>query len=254
MNTYTNMKLISMSLLMGLFYVSVAPAAPILSEYQDGSAFPFASWDSEDADDATDYSGSISMNDGGVGNPTPGLAINASTVDAAVPVSALVFTTDAALIGNLSTYAGMAFDFYASANNNGTGAPISLQFYFQGNGETWFYNIGTAYINDGWDTYNVAFGYGVNAYGSSSWYATGGDNDAAAFSTALAGVTRIGIEITYFDNLTAPNQQYGIDDFGLTVPEPETYMALGMALLGMAFVFRKRITESLADARAMMQM
>jgi hypothetical protein len=38
----------------------------------------------------------------------------------------------------------------------------------------------------------------------------------------------------------------------LKVPEPETYLVLGMALLSVVVVFRKRICESLTEARTMM--
>ncbi|MFU8779968.1 MAG: PEP-CTERM sorting domain-containing protein, partial [Kiritimatiellia bacterium] len=88
-----------------------------------------------------------------------------------------------------------------------------------------------------------------------SWFGWGNDSFAgvagSAFSAALADVARIGIYITYQPNLAG--QVYGIDNFGLTVPEPETYMILGMALLSVAVVFRRRITESLAEARAVLQ-
>jgi len=151
----------------------------------------------------------------------------------------------------LRGYAGVSFDFYSSQPSDS--AQVSL--YFQAtSGNVWYYDVGLA--ANGWDSYSATFTYsfagwfGITDDGFVTYEAIG--DFSAIFDADLATVSRLGISIVY-DNANGA-QVYGIDDFGLTVPEPETYVVLGMALLTMAFVFRKRITVSLAEARAMMQM
>jgi len=237
-----------------------AMATPILYSYQDGDDFAFSGWTSEALF-------------GGAGTETP----TYDTVDSRTAVlldpnvgstlqTDVIFTEALTGVGyqNMNSYgpngtqiAGMRFDFYAGANGDGTGAPAGLGFYFQTTGNhVWYYDILTT-IGGGWNTYSVPFAYNAGLYDSGGWYGyedntqitplTSGD-----FTTDLGSVNRLGIWITYQDDNST--QVFGIDDFGLTVPEPETYLVLGMALLGMAVVFRKRITESLTEARAMMQM
>jgi hydrogenase/urease accessory protein HupE len=60
----------------------------------------------------------------------------------------------------------------------------------------------------------------------------------------------VGFWIAYNENTT---QGHKLGLYGISVPEPETYLILGMALLSIAIVFRKRISESLAEARALMR-
>jgi len=248
MNAPNRINGFTMTLLAGILSVSVVSATPMLVDYHDGSVTPFVNWFSEDADSAVNYNATLTLNDATLGNPTPGLRINPTSVLGAVPVTALVYTTDPLLVGNLTSYAGVSFDFFAGANNGTNGAPASLSLYFYGNDQAWYYDIGSAYtISDGWGTYGSSFQY------APTW-TTLGTGGEAAFLLSLGNVGRLGIEITYFSSTEQANQVYGIDNFGLTVPEPETYMVLGMALLTVAFVFRKRITESLAEARTMMQM
>jgi len=238
-----------------------AMATPILYSYQDGDDFAFDGWTSEGVF-------------GGAGTETP----TYNTVDGRTAVlldpnvgnslqTDVILTPALTGVGyqNMNAYgpsgtqiAGMSFDFYAGANGNGTGAPAGLGFYFQTTGNhVWYYDILPAYIGDGWNTYSLAFSYDADPYGSGGWYGYTDNTQTTPlgsgdFTTDLGLVNGLGIWITYQDNNS--DQIYGIDDFGLTVPEPETYMVLGMALLTMAFVFRKRITDSLADARSMMQM
>ena len=238
-------------LLMAAFMASYAMATPILQVWQDGDVYPFANWTS------LDYDGGAPV----VGNPMSTIgeldgrdAIILDPGSLANPATDLIFTTDAALIGNLTTFAGMQFDFYAGANGDGTGAPAALEFYFQTATERWFYTIGGSYIQDGWYTYSIPFVYGVAAYGYTGWLADPGTNTEVGFGDALGQVTGLGISITYLSGVEKPDQEYGIGLMGLTVPEPETYMVLGMALLSVAFVFRKRITDSLAEVRATLQM
>jgi hypothetical protein len=52
--------------------------------------------------------------------------------------------------------------------------------------------------------------------------------------------------VTYLDGVAG--QKYGVDNFVRTfnVPEPETYAALGFALISICITFRRKITDTLA--------
>ena len=248
-------------------FAAAVQAAPMLYNWQDGTAErQFANWTSVDGVDGV-----------GAGTATPNAAGSLGAGALTITPGALgtgivqddIYTTNLGLLGgatpaDMTSYgasgteiAGMRFDFYAGANGDGTGAPDGLWFYFQTtDSERWYYEIGTGYIGDGWNTYDVSFDWGTDRYGSLNWFGIDGVGDpiigAAGFDAAITDIAGLGISIQYLENNST--QVYGVDNFGLTVPEPETYMVLGMALLTVAFVFRKRITESLDEARAMMQM
>lgn len=254
------MQILISSLIIGGFIAANVLASPMLYSYQDGDVNPFTGT-SEDMF-------------GGAGTEPPTLnTVGARTAVQLDPnvgntlLSDVVFTPDLTQAGyqSMTAYgpsgtqiAGMRFDFYAGANGDGTGAPVGLGFYFQTTGgHVWYYDIANTYIGNGWNTYAVPFIYDAGVYGTSGWYGYEDNSQvdllgSGDFTTDLGIVNRLGIWITYQDNNS--DQVYGIDDFGLTVPEPETYVVLGMALLSVAFIFRKRITVSLAEARAMMQM
>lgn len=193
------------------------------------------------------------VGNGGVSmNGRDAIQITADTVGFGVEAS--VFSTTA-FAGDMTDYqgsgavvAGMAFDFYSAGD-----APSGLGLYFQsafGGGSVWYYDITPIAGND-WNTYGAAFGSGAGWYGyeDNTWAVS---MDSADFADALTDVTAHGMFV--FFNPNQAGQEYGLNDFGLTVPEPGTYVVLGMALLSVAFIFRKRITVSLAEARAMMQM
>lgn len=228
---------------------------------QDGDNTPFADWTVAGllASDTTTGSANAGSGETPVPDATTGgpgidvggqnaLRITATTSDAFAPTD-IIYTTAPALTGNFTSFSGIgvAFDFYAGGNGDGSGAPTDLGVYLQSGGsEVWYYSI-TSPIVDGWGSYGASFSSGAwYGFTDNTWGAVATD-----FQGALADVTALGIYITYQGD--TPGQIYGIDNFGLAVPEPETYMVLGMALLTVAFVFRKRITESLAEARTMMQ-
>ncbi len=236
-------------------------ATPILSQWQDGTASHlFNNWDSSDTLDLSDEDGQTLPALGTAGlTLSTGVAGAGETVNghSAISVSGLallsgsdLFYTTAFGAVNANNLAGMAFDFY-TANTE----IVDLGFYFRSTangGSVWYYSLPSISIG-AWNTYYTSFSY------SSYWI--GFDNPgyelfegsaAAEFSAALASVSQLGFYVEYLNVGGAGNQVYGIDNFGLTVPEPETYLALGMALLTVAIVFRKNISESLAEARAVM--
>jgi hypothetical protein len=152
--------------------------------------------------------------------------------------------------------ASLQFNFYANADGSGHGAPDNLGFYFRGNGHVWYYDIDSTYVQDGNNVFRAQLDYNTDAYGSTAWYGYT-DNSWGAITTEtdflsdIQNVDRVGIWIAY--NAANSTQDHQITLYGISVPEPETYLILGMALLSVAIVFRKRISESLAEARSMMR-
>jgi len=231
-------------------------SAGIIIEIEDGDSNAFNNWtlDPRYTGDGEEGVQSLATVDG-----ETAVKVTGDTAGDFSPGEDVIFTTGPNLAGNLNfSQSGLGieaitFDFYAGALGEGSGgAPDALTVYFQGDGGSiWFYNIDTADIGDGWNSYKAGLlsadgweGYASHAVGAAAL----GSGD---FLGDLVDVDRIGISIQYGADLDG--QVYGIDDYALTIPEPETYLVLGMALLSIAVVFRKRISDSLADARAMMQ-
>lgn len=146
---------------------------------------------------------------------------------------------------------GISFDFYIDADN--TDVPSELNIYFSSSsGNSWRWLVdGYTTMTTGWQTYGANF----NPTSAGSWESVSGLGNDVSWAADLTAITDIGIEIGYLVDDTA--QIYGFDEFTLygenfLVPEPETYLVLGMALLSVVVVFRKRINESLAEVRAML--
>jgi len=257
----------------GMLVLGTQAHASYMIEWQDGPAGKdFLNWSSEELNGGTVKETTTSGSVGLGGDADTALILDPNTGGDGTVYRDVHFTTASDLIanGNLSAWGdndldiyGMQFDFYAGADGEGNGgAPLNLGFYFAsenaGEEHVWYYNIGTDYITDGWATYGVAFDFNYSNYGQSGWYGFQDNSwfpslDATDFANDISTdgvVDRLGVWIAY--DTFNDDQIYGIDDFGLTVPEPETYLVLGMALLSIAVVFRKRISDSLADARAMM--
>jgi len=154
-----------------------------------------------------------------------------------------IFTTDSDLLAGLGTY-WVEFDFYAGADDLGTGPadnPAGLDLYFKGatSGTVWKH----AYNPAGWSGWEHLTGNFDYAFG---WF--GGLE--AAFATDLADASEVGIVLNYQD---WDGQVYGLDNFGLHAPEPETYAALAAAFISLAITFRRRLNESLAHVRLAMR-
>ncbi len=236
-----------------------AQATPILGEWQDGNPYAFSGWASSST---PDFSVFIAQPLGGAtlsdvyGVADAGVTVNGQSAISITGTSTAqdsdMFYTTAFGTLDLTEYAGFSFDFY-SANND----PIQLGFYFRSSASIWYYMMDPIGVGS-WDNYSGAFAYagewqGFGISGSDYTMITDDSLASTAFGTAIQSVTQIGFFIDYsWQDGGGASREYGIDDFGLTVPEPETYLALGMALLTVALVFRKNISESLAEARAMM--
>ncbi len=161
--------------------------------------------------------------------------------------------------GTIGAIEGLSFDFYVDSGP-ASGGPSGITLFFDTSydvgspgGGTWFLDI--TGVANGWGSYgsNIdTLSLASVSYGD--WY-SGEFSTVGDWSGSLALVTDIGIELDYLSSIAG--QIYGVDNFTLSegnfaVPEPETYLVLGMALLSVAVVFRKRISESLAEARAML--
>jgi hypothetical protein len=255
MNNY-DVKLIAGSVLvMGAMLIGGSTQAAVLIEWQDGSAgHSFADWAIEAYHSGDSVSGDIT-GDQPAGplhlDPNTGIGVYRD----------VVFTTDSSLTGDLSGLGvagapvSLQFNFYANADGSGAGAPAGLGFYFQNtDNSVWYYDIQGGYIDDGNNTFSVQLDYDTDAYGSTTWRGYADNTQATSLAASdfdITAIQRVGVWIAYNTSNSTQDHQIGL--YGLSVPEPETYLILGMALLSVAIVFRKRISESLAEARAMMQ-
>ncbi|MBC8453528.1 hypothetical protein H8D64_00565 [PVC group bacterium] len=240
---------------MVLVAATVSYGLPII-EIQDGDSNAFSGWGATEerigggAAEGTHVTPDPQTVDG-----ETAVHITADTSGDFIPREDIVFTTGSSLAGNLDfTDAGLdvttiEFDFYAGADGMGSGgAPDSLSLYLQAGGAAvWYYEIDLASIQDGWSHYVVNFRYGTGWTGWDS-NAELTSRDGTDWATDMADVDELGFAIQYATDLDGQN--YAFDDVGLHSPEPETYMVLGVALLSLAIVFRKKIKESLMQARS----
>lgn len=239
----------------------VAVATPLI---QDGVNETYAGWDVEPDEGTGAATGIIA--DGGGGGVTLGgvqaIQISADTEGQLTPPTDVVFSTDfdagMTLDGLPMVYGdagvtGLRMDFYAGEE----GPPVALGFYFRSDDNVWYYSVNaTGMAPETWASFSAPFGQtGAGWIGYEHDDATNeatGFRDPGEFFTDLAAFDQLGVFVTYQPNLDG--QVYGVANYGFVpVPEPETYVVLGIALLSVAFVFRKRITDSLAEAREMIQ-
>ncbi len=260
-------KVITLALVGALWFAGVAQAAIIAEEQWDAAADQ-RDWDIIDDPNSAGAGVETISNPGNPfnsPNSTAGggaLQIEADTAGDFAPDPDLVFTDNAnpgpdgqPFIGDFTQPAGyqtdwISFDFFLNSTAEGGGFN-GLQFYFVGTGGvTWYYDVDVSGQSaDSWATYSVPVTGG-------SFTPTGWSNPALdstlGFDSDKTSVTEIGFRLTYLTD--TDGQVFGIDNLrrGYSVPEPETYAAIGFALVGLCMAFRKRITEILAVARTNM--
>jgi len=235
---------------------TLAHALPII-EQQNGDSDAFTGWDIEGRYQGDPDAGAQSLDT--VDGETA-VEVNADTAGEFVPQTDVIFTEASNLAGNLNYTDGgvdplevtqITFDFFAGRDGDNTGSPDALTLYLQtGGSAVWFYNFNTADIDDGWNSYAVNLSYGSGWTGFDDNTLGAGTRDGTDFATDMLDVDRLGFSIQYAANIDG--QQYAFDDIALHSPEPETYLVLAVALLSLAVVFRKKIKESLAEARTVM--
>jgi hypothetical protein len=182
--------------------------------------------------------GATVVNDTGFGNLAGALCVEVSHPGGA-PSSGLLSTDSGSFLGDYTANAGhtISFDFFF--DEAAFAATDGLSLFFNNSGANWYYEIDlSGQAANTWATYTVNFG------SETGWSDEGGG--APSFSTAAAGVTQIGFRLNYLDGVAG--QKYGVDNLTRTfnVPEPETYAALGFALISICITFRRKITDTLA--------
>jgi hypothetical protein len=200
--------------------------------------------------------------EGGDGTGEGTASIVGGTLQVSADTDALPPTTDFISVngsdsvlsvgGNYKTLGvqGIYFDFYVDPANQASGNDFSLgALYFVGGGNYWFWTFSeTGYESTGsrrvfsdLDSTTLSNQFGED------WYSSNGGS-IATWANDLDNITEIGVVVGYAEGLT---QIVSLDNFTLSaqafyVPEPETYAAIMAAMLGMAFVFRKRLREVFA--------
>jgi len=192
---------------------------------------------------------------GGIGNV---LQITGGTPETAP--RDFIYTPDAPFTGNYASMGvqGIWFDFYVDPDNGSVPSALQLYFVSDNNEErAWFFDLSSS-LTEGWNTYGANFHATTptDPFGFGSWvqyseFGLGGD-----WTADIGNITEIGIELSYLSGIGG--QIYAIDNFTLDgdpflVPEPETYAFIAMALLSLAFVYRKRLEEQFQVAMAHMQ-
>lgn len=149
------------------------------------------------------------------------------------------------LSGNMAYTNVGAIQFSFLADANGTNdLPGGLQVYFMSTSTNlvWYYDIPS--VSAGWNTYYANMSYG------SGWYNTQGYSTESYFNSSLLDVDEVGIVLQYQGGVDY--ESYGLDNFQLLdapIPEPETYVVLGFALLSLGVTFRRKLRDQLAFLR-----
>jgi len=160
-----------------------------------------------------------------------------------------VFTADSDATGDWlhtgqhgnRTVRQLQFDFYADSGVGNDG-PAKLELFFRDTGgQHWFHDLGS--IAGGWsDSLYVEVAYNY-------WYSIDGPDAESDWLASLGAVDQVGIYLTYQPG--NPTQTYAIDNYMLRddviVPEPSTFLFLGVAFVSMGMSFRKRLHETLAS-------
>ena len=115
--------------------------------------------------------------------------------------------------------------------------PSSMALYFHSSvsGNTWAYNLAAPGSLGVWTGYQVSFASGLAVPGG--WQFAGGPGGTPSqFIADLGNVDWIGIYISRFGSTL--EEDYGLDNFLLHVPEPGTLYVLSAVLLSLCMTFR----------------
>jgi len=125
----------------------------------------------------------------------------------------------------------IGFQFYAP-----TYQP-TLSVYFLNGANTWYFDVPVTV--GGWNSYKVPLDWETGPV-PGGWYGSGAPG---SFISDLGSVDEVGFILGYYNSggSTPGGQVYGLDDFVLGVPEPETYTLLGFALLSLCITFRRQV-------------
>jgi hypothetical protein len=153
-----------------------------------------------------------------------------------VPLNPLINNSSSPYIGDWSIADTLQFDFIAFDFAPAAGLAIR----FTGvNGAVWAqtFNYTSAQVGD-WVHYALPLS-------AAAWTLQSGSSD---FMAALGNVAsaQLSIEGSVGDG---GSQQFGLDNWQYTIPEPGTVAMLGAALLGLATTFRRQIQGGIAQMK-----
>lgn len=215
--------------------VSTAGAAAYVEEWDGGT---IEGWNIENIDGGASYA-TLDWNTAPLlGGQYEVLRIEGGGVQGGI-IEDIIYADSGSSGGNIAgniDYTGgyyVSFDFYASEE------PISIDVYFEGAGVQWIISVDLP--STGWN-YNYLQ---MLTYDSDWTRLDGGDESAANFITSLQDVDEIGLVISYTGSGT---EVYALDDFTV-VPEPGEWLMIGIVLLSLSFVFRKKLSEALVAVR-----
>ena len=155
-------------------------------------------------------------------------------IGAPSPDSQSFSTTAAGFIGDYSSGAfSVGFSFYAA---NAVPSQLSM-FFVAADNNVWTYDVGLPSGTGAWSSFGAPMSY------SAGWTSPGNPG-VGVFNTDLATVDQIGIIVTRSGGTTG-QEDYGIDDFGLSVPEPATYAVIAFSLLTLGLTLRRRSSAAL---------
>lgn len=133
------------------------------------------------------------------------------------------------------------FRFYAESYQP---SGLALYFHSDTSGRTWVYNLGLP-------TVGVWAGYSVGMGSMGGWAREDlTPPDSADFLADLADVDWIGLYV--IRNPNTSSQNYGLDDFQLAVPEPQTICLLLAAMMSLGFTFRSKVGSAMAGMKSLL--
>lgn len=161
-----------------------------------------------------------------------------SRIAAGAGASSGVFVGD---YSDMSVDTSIRFQLYAE-----DAQPSDLAVYFEsdqsGSVRRWMLSFSSSLPAVGvWTTFAALLQH------SAGWDAPGSPG-SAAFTADLADVDEMGIYIARGGSTA--QQDFGLDDFELIIPEPHTWALLGVALVSVAHTFRRTRKEEESEAQS----
>jgi len=145
-------------------------------------------------------------------------------------------SSQGAYVGNyLAGYGNALYVTFDLLAENFLPSSMALYFHSSVSGNTWAYNLAAPGSLGVWTGYQVSFASGLAVPGG--WQFAGGPGGTPSqFIADLGNVDWIGIYISRFGSTL--EEDYGLDNFLLHVPEPGTLYVLSAVLLSLCMTFR----------------
>jgi hypothetical protein len=225
-----------------LLAVGVAQAAPTLYYTEDWNGAPGLGGGTElwqhDANGSASYIG------------WAGSYLRITLPEDDPPVGVVTYANSGSSGGNFAGNANYAIDYGLTLNFKVMAedyAPSSMAIYFgnDDSGRVWGHSFASM------PTAGAGFvGYSLLMNNFSDWALQSGvGNTGTDFLLDLSSVDWIGLRLVR-SGLSTDQQDFGIDDFVLVVPEPETVALLLAVALSMVVTFRGKLAELVARIRA----